>query len=126
MRKLFKALPFGWMGGGAMILISAAYTVCTYFYPLTKYDFISQDIARGIFWFFVVLGILGLLFVVMAIVRFLNRNDKGEVKETENDKRIGIRMKGGKGNFDKTKIRGMDDAVITENTDLKMKDTDIS
>ena len=76
MRKLLKAQPFGCMGGGAM-LISAAYKVSTYLYPSTNYDFVSQDTARVIFWFFNALGILGLCFIIIAIVRYIKR-DKDE------------------------------------------------
>ena len=39
--------------------------------------------------------------------------------------RTGIRMKGGKGTFEKTRIRGQDIAIDTDDTKLDMKDTDI-
>jgi len=39
--------------------------------------------------------------------------------------RTGIRMKGGKGTFESTKIRGQDVAIDTNDTELDLKDTDI-
>ena len=42
-----------------------------------------------------------------------------------NKNRIGIRMKRGRGAFERTKIRRMNTSIDTNGTELDMKDTDI-
>lgn len=62
--------------------------------------------------------------IILAIYGYM-RYGKGKQSSEHVDKRIGIHMKGGKGDFERTKIRKQDVSINTEDTDLKTKDMDI-
>ncbi len=65
--------------------------------------------------------ILGIILAIYGYMRY------GKEKQSSEHvgKRIGIRMKGGKGDFERIKIHKQDVSINTENTDLKAKDMDI-
>lgn len=72
----------GFAGVGAM-LIAIAYNIAIEFYPLTNYNFISQNVARGIFWFLVALGVFGIVCIVVSLFRSRGFEDENTKKLEE-------------------------------------------
>lgn len=64
---------------------------------------------------------MGIILAIYGYMRYRKEKQSSEHIGT----RTGIRMKGGKGDFERTKIRKQDVSINTEDTDLKAKDTDI-
>jgi hypothetical protein len=76
------------------------------------------------FWLWFAISTL-VLFVVQFWAFHRVRTDRDALIPEHIGKRTGIHMKGGKGDFERTKIRKQDVSINTEDTDLKTKDTDI-
>jgi uncharacterized membrane protein YhiD involved in acid resistance len=74
LRKNILELAPLWGPGAAMVLVSTAYTIATSIYPATKYEFITQDTARIIFWVFIGIGFLGLVALAVSVVLLIKRS----------------------------------------------------